>query len=198
MFRPSLLLAICFLASSPAFAGGGATVQALPTADGPRLVLGGVDLGLAQDHTPMYGASQGLSFGAVSGPHDGEKLALGGYVAYAVDDYLLSSSLHNTAIGSMADLAAAYTGSVLGYQGTASLKMGYGWMRSSVFNPDATDLGLQGIEPFQSSMALALSWSHPVTPNLSLNGFAAATRTAAPDESSLSGVHLGAGFGIRF
>ena len=183
--------ALCLLVAAPAFAG--------EVAGPSHLTVGGYDLGMAERRSEVL-EDGGLSLGAVTATPG--RLASGGYLAYALRDYTLSSSLAGDTAGNSAGLSAAYSGSLLGAQGIAALRLGYDWTRPVPFSPNASQPGSSLLDVPRSGPSLSLSWSHDVTPGLSLGGFATAGRLqpngpVAPFDDSPD-FRVGAGFGVKF
>lgn len=172
-----------------------------------RLTPGGFSL--AQPDLPQPGAAEvrtelfrrgGVSLGALSdsAPSDtgADRLALGGYAAYGFSDYRLSSSLKGDGDRVAADLSAAYRSPM---DGTAAVTLGYERARPSAFslNPSQRDLaGYEGYRP-SGDLSVSLSWSHDVTPGLTLGGSAGAVRGGEDGEGG-PGFRLGAGVGYKF
>ncbi len=189
MYR--LCAALCLAVATPAFAGEVGGV--------PHLALGGYDLGMAERRAEVL-EDGGVSLGAVTATPG--RLATGGYLAYALRDYKLSSSLAGDAVGNSAGLSAAYSGSLLGTQGTAALRLGYDWPRSVPFSPNFSQPGADPLDLPRTGPSLSLSWSHDLTPGLSLGGFATAGRLQpsspiAPMDDSPD-FRVGAGVGVKF
>jgi hypothetical protein len=180
----------CLVASAPAFAGE----QDSP----PRLAVGGFDLGMAERRAELLGSGP-LSLGTVSAPRADGHLAVGGYLAYVLGDARLSSSLTGDGLGNSADLSAAYSGALLGTPGVTALKLGYDWGGPATFSLNTSQPSYDLLDPARSSLSLSLSWSHDVTPGLSLGGFATARRAQPiPDQAGQSDIHVGAGVGVKF
>ncbi len=181
----------CLVAAAPAFAG---EVPSPP----PHLALGGFDLGMAERRAELLGGD-GLSLGTVSAPSADGHLAVGGYLAYALPDTQLSSSLKGDGLGNSANLSAAYSGGLLGAGGVTALRLGYDWARPSPFSVNTSQPSYDLLDPPHSTLSLSLSWNHDVTPGLSLGGFAGASRAQPnPDAASQSDIHVGAGLGMKF
>lgn len=198
MLKRSALLLSCLLAATPALAGEPAR---------PRLVVGGMDLSQPEVRTELF-SKGAFSAGSVSdgsgGDRGRERMALGGYAAYAFRDLQLSSSLKGDASTSMADLGAAYMGGVMGIEGVAALRLGYEWGRPQAFSVNPAQAGLsaftRGYDPTRpmGDLSLTLSFTHDVTPSLSLGGFAAANRKDDDRDGSETGLRFGAGLGYKF
>lgn len=181
---------VCLLAATPALAG--------EVESRPQLTLGGYDIGMVERRAEVLG-SGGLSLGTVSTPRPDGHLAAGGYLAYALGDTQLSSSLSGNGLSSSANLSAAYSGSVLGTGGLALLRLGYDWAHPGIFSPNTSQPSYDLLDPPYSNLSLSLSWTHDVTPSLSLGGFAAATRSQpTPEADTQSDIHVGAGVGVKF
>ena len=188
----------------------------------PRLVPGGVDLFQGDKRVEVL-SLRGLSLGTVSPvaaatsltppgtvlPHTSmgagsftDKLALGGYVAYNIDSYGISSAVRNHDGASAADVSASYAGTVLGLQGTTALTVGYDWLRPSNFSVNARTAGIDSLDYSHSGVSLSLSWNHSITPSLYLGGYASALKTS-PQADDLTqppanAFRLGAGMGLKF
>lgn len=186
------VLGLVMLAACPAFAG-----------DKPRLVTGSVAPGqpvlAAPDNRAELFATGGFSLGAVSGAAGGDPAPrMGGYAAYSLDAMRLSSSIRGDGGGAMADVSAAYAGGVMGIDGTAALTLGLERARPLAFSPNPMQTGLIGAETRPTEdLSLSLSFTHALSPAMSLGGFAAATRSEE-DDTVHSGFRLGAGLGVKF
>jgi len=218
MARLIALLFLNLLVALPAFAGENVDLR-------PRLVPGGVDIAQGDKRVELL-STQGLSLGtlspitpALSGlaqPRAAlvptaltssgtlfDKLALGGYVAYSLDTYSLSSAVRSREGATTADLSASYVGALMGYSGTAALTVGYDWRRaSSVFSPNIQSSSLDALDALSSGVSVSLSWNHSITPSLYFGGFASAQHTSSqPDElipQPSNAFRLGAGVGLKF
>ncbi|CAA7612821.1 hypothetical protein [Magnetospirillum sp. UT-4] len=195
--RTLVAVALLLAAAAPAFAGEPGR---------SRLVAGGIDpLDTAGGTRAELLTAGPFSFGAQSDATAGH-MALGGFVAYAVQDTLsLSSSLMSAPSGqaytASADIVAAYSGGLLGLDGTTALRLGYDWATTGgTFSPNLQHsvLGDAGYHPAAGDLSLSLSFTHPVTPSLSLGGFAAASRAEYESGAGESDFRLGAGLGVRF
>ncbi len=178
-----------------ALAVAGAPARAGEAGAAPQLVVGRADLGMTDQQIPLYG-SNSLSVGTLATRPGNDRLALGGYVDYAVTDFRLSSSWRNADTGMAANLAAIYSGPLVGQNDSAALKLGYDW--GHAFSPNANQPGITAVEPLQPSLSLTLSWRHDVTPAVSLDGFAAASRSSTPEDLNQPDIHVGAGLGVKF
>lgn len=198
LFR-AVLLALCGLAVTPAFAGEVAR---------PRLVVGGMNLSQPEIRNEMFSAG-GFSAGVVSdtatADRGGDRLAVGGYAAYAFSDLQLSSSLKGDADMSAADFGASYTGGVLGFEGIAAFRLGYEWGGTpQAFSINPAQIGLSAFngayDPTRTlgDLSLTLSFSHDITPGVSLGGFAAASRAGEEGQPAESSLRFGAGLGLKF
>lgn len=196
MLTRCCLTVLCLLAAAPAIAEEAR----------PRLVVGGMTVAQPDVTTELY-AVGGFSAGAVSDAGGAERshdrMALGGYAAYAFQDLKLSSSLKGDAGLSAANFSAAYTG--FGADSVAAFRLGYEWGKTQAFSVNPAQAGLpaftNGYDSSRSvgDLSLTLSFSRDVTPSLSFGGFAAATRkddtvSGAPE----NGLHFGAGLGVKF
>lgn len=187
------VIGLVMLAAFPAFAG-----------DKPRLVTGSLAAGqpplAATELRAEMFSTGGFSLGAVTSQTatPSEPPRLGGYAAYSFDAMRLSSSIKGDGTGTGADLTASYAGPVMGMDATAALTLGYERARPLAFSPNPMQTGLIGAETRPSDdLSVSLSFTHSVSPAMSLGGFAAATRSDE-DESSHSGFKLGAGLGVKF
>lgn len=198
MLQRFTLVVSCLLVAAPAVAAE--TVR-------PRLVTGGMDLSQPELRTELF-ATGAFSAGAVADAtpteHGRERMALGGYAAYAFRDLTLSSSLKGDASASNADFNLSYLGGIMGVTGIASAKLGYQWgAKQQAFSPNPAQSGLAafsgGYDMTQpiSDLSLTLSFTHDVTPSLSLGGFAAASRKDDTRETEPS-LRFGAGVGYKF
>lgn len=193
--RALAVIGVCMMAAFPAFAGDKALSR-------PRLVTGSVELmrPAVETRAELF-ATGGFSLGALTTapPADArtEAMALGGYAAYSLDALRFSSSLKGDAIGSAADFTASYAGGLMGADSVAAVTLGYEWTRHSAFSVNPMQNSLLTTESL-GDLSLALSFTHSVSPFLSLGGFAAATRSEEDDRAATSGFRLGAGLGVRF
>lgn len=185
------VIGVCLIAASPAWAA---------EQPRPRLVTGSVALlpSAAATRGELF-ATGGFSLGSVVAPvAHADTTATGAYAAYTFDTLRLSSSLKGDGAASMADLTAAYSGALMGLDGTAALSLGYEWARPSAFSLNPVHNPLMGdFARSANDLSLSLSFTHAVNPSLSLGGFAAATRTEE-DQAATAGFRLGAGLGWRF
>ncbi|MBX9634431.1 MAG: hypothetical protein K2X44_05555 [Magnetospirillum sp.] len=197
MLKRFAFVVTCILVAAPAVAGESAR---------PRLVAGGMDLSQPETRAELFSKGS-FSAGAVSDStpteHGRERMALGGYAAYAFRDMNLSSSLKGDSFASAADLSASYLGGIMGVDGVASVKLGYQWGRQQAFSVNPAQAGRSAFsggydvgQPM-GDLSLTFSFTHDVTPSLSLGGFAAATRK--DDEREVEpGLRFGAGVGYKF
>lgn len=192
MLTRSALIVACLLAAQSAWAGEAR----------PRLVVGGMTLAQPELRTELYANKSGFSAGAVSdsaAPERG-RMALGGYTAYAFQDFRLSSSLKGGDTAS-ADFSAAYTG--FGPDSVASLRLGYEWGNTQAFSVNPAQAGLSafggGYDANRTvgDLSMTLSFTHDVTPSLSFGGFAAASRKD-DDRNAENSLRFGAGLGYKF
>ena len=217
MLRFRTLVLLGLLSSVPAYAGDDVSLR-------PRLVPGGVDIAQGDKRIELM-SSKGLSLGTLSPitpafsgfttarPANSpalaatgtlfDKLALGGYVAYSLDTYTLSSAVRSREGATTADFSASYVGALMGYPGTAALTVGYDWRRAgSMFSPNTQSSGLDAVDALTSGVSVSLSWNHSVTPSLYFGGFASAQLTSpqALDIMPQPGntFRLGAGVGLKF
>lgn len=169
-----------------------------------RLVVGGLNLKGTDMRIELTGDHGGFSAGAVSGDVNAEsgRMALGGYAAYAFDDVHLSSSLRGDQDRTVADFSAAYAG--FGPDSVAAFRLGYEMGRAQAFsiNPAQAGLNVFGgdYDPSGSmaDLSLTLSFTHDVTPSLSLGGFAAASRQDGEHSAPEKDLRFGAGLGYKF
>jgi hypothetical protein len=169
----------------------------------PRLVAGGMTLAGSELRTELYGA-KGFSAGTVSDGAGVERgrMALGGYVAYAFQDVRLFSSLRGDRDSTVADFSAAYAG--FGADSVAAFRLGYELGRAQAFSVNPAQAGLSaftgGYDPGRpvGDLSLTLSFTHDVTPSLSLGGFAAASRTEGEQTPPENSLRIGAGVGYKF
>lgn len=204
MVKRLAFLISCMLVSAPAVAG---------EAERPRLVVGGMNLSQSDVRTELF-ATSGFTAGAVSAFTPGaaasnpvetgrDRMALGGYAAYAFRDLQLSSAVMGDGTASSADFSAAYMGGVMGVNGVASVTLGYEWGKGQAFSVNPAQAGLTAFsgayDPAHSlnDVSLTLSFTHDVTPSLSLGGFAAANRKDGEGEA-VRDLHFGAGVGYKF
>jgi hypothetical protein len=199
MLIRAALLALCGLAAAPAFAG---------EAPRPRLVVGGIDLSQPEIRNEMFEAGA-FSAGTVSGTaseRGGERaMVMGGYAAYAFRDLQFSSSLKGNSSVSSADFGASYDGTVMGVEGIAAFRLGYEWGAMPLaFSVNPAQSGLSafgpGYDPTRptSDLSLTFSFTHEVTPALSLGGFATAGRQGEEGQQPESSLRFGAGVGLKF
>jgi hypothetical protein len=200
-----------------------AAAPAMAVDVGGRLVAGGASGLRIETPTPIVTetrnpllTSGGFSLGTVATPtassatlalpfsSDHGNLAVGGYVAYGLNDTTLSSSLSRAGSATRADIAAAYAGSLLGVDGVAALKLGAAWAHPQGFSPNPMQPASAFADPYRASadVNLSLSLTHQVTPSLSLGGVAEASRPNWLESSggagTTPGFMLGAGMGYRF
>jgi hypothetical protein len=195
MLKRFAIVVASILVTAPAVAGDAAR---------PRLVAGGMDLSQPELRTELF-AKGAFSAGAASDASSAEhgRMALGGYAAYAFRDLNLSSSFKGDSFVSTADFSAAYMGGIMGVDGVAAVKLGYQWGKQQAFSVNPAQAGLSaftgGYDPSRpvGDLSLTLSFTHDVTPSLSLGGFAAATRKDDEREAE-SGLRFGAGVGYKF
>ena len=184
------------------------------------LVPGGMDIVQGSQQTPII-TSQKFSVGTLSPiapafnqnvpslppiSNTGtmfDKLALGGYVTYAMDSYSLSSAIRNRDSITGTDFSAHYPGSVFGLQGTTALTLGVDWHHpTALFSPNSQTSIWDTFETANTGVSLSLSWNHAITPSLYLGGFASAQRSAPQMEDLLpqpnTAFKLGAGMGVKF
>lgn len=190
---------LCALAAAPALAGEPAR---------PRLVVGGMDLSQPEIRNELFSAGN-FSAGAVSGSSAAADrnggLTMGGYAAYAFRDLQFSSSVKGNAEASAADFGASYVGDVMGVTGIAAFRLGYEWGAMPLaFSVNPAQAGLSAFngayDPTRpaSDLSLTLSFTHDVTPSLSLGGFAAAGRQEEEGQPVESSLRFGAGVGLKF
>lgn len=197
MLKRFAFVVSCILAAAPAVAG---------EAGRPRLVAGGMDMSQPEQRTELF-ATGGFAAGAVSDTtpteHGRERMALGGYAAYAFRDLNLSTSFKGDSFASAADFSASYLGGIMGVDGIASVKLGYEWGKQQAFSVNPAQAGLSAFSNTYDAgqsvgdLSLTLSFTHDVTPSLSLGGFAAATRKD-DERAPESGLRFGAGVGYKF
>ena len=166
----------------------------------PRLVPGGVDIAQGDKRLELM-STQSVSLGTISPiipafsgfttthPTTApsmtatgtlfDKLALGGYVAYSLDTYSLSSAVRSKEGATTADFSASYVGALMGYSGTTALTVGYDWRHSATsFSPNIQSTGLDAMDALSSGVSVSLSWNHSITPSLYFGGFASAQHTS--------------------
>lgn len=193
MFKCLAPTCLCLLAALPAWAGD---VR-------PRLVVGGMSLNGGALHTELYGGKGGFSAGTVSDGAGGQgRMALGGYAAYAFPDVTVRSSLRGDGDTTVADFSAAYAG--FGPDSVAAFRLGYELGRAQAFSVNPAQAGLSAFsgayDPSRSvgDLSLTLSFTHDVTPSLSLGGFAAAGRQEGEHSAPENSLRFGAGVGYKF
>lgn len=177
----------------------------------PRLVPGGGINGLAlpgnDTKAEMYG-SGGFSVGALSAPlgsvglgQDGGR-SVGGYASYSADWLRLTSTLRNSGSGTVADLSASRSLDGFGLSGSiAAVTLGRQWTPPGGYTliPGQPASLTGATDEHMADWSLSLSFTHEVTPYLSLGGFAAASHGDDTDSgANASGLHLGAGMGLKF
>lgn len=189
--KRTLLTLLCLAAAAPAWADD---VR-------PRLVAGGMSMAEPEVRTELF-TKGAFSAGTVADTAVTEpgRMALGGYAAYAFQDFKLSSSLKGTADTSSADFSAAYTGFA---NGVTAFRVGYEWGHSQAFSINPAQAGmsvysgaLDSMRPY-GDLSVSLSFSRDITPSLSLGGFAAASRKDG-DLQQENSLHFGAGIGYKF
>lgn len=196
MLKRLAIVVACVLVAAPAVAGDAAR---------PRLVAGGMDLSQPELRTELF-SKGAFSAGAASEntSTDHGRMALGGYVAYAFSDLNLSSSFKGDSVMSSADFSASYLGGVMGVDGVAAVKLGYQWGKQQAFSVNPAQAGMSafstGYDPTRpvGDLSLTLSFTHDVTPSLSLGGFAAATRKDDEQQQAEPSLRFGAGVGYKF
>lgn len=195
MFKRTALTLLCLFAAVPAWSEEAR----------PRLVVGGMNLSQPELRTELFASKSGFSAGAASEPSTAEpgRMALGGYAAYAFQDLKLSSSLVGGGSMSGVDFSAAYSG--FGADNLAAFRLGYDWGRAQAFSVNPAQVGLSaftgGYDPGRAvgDLSMTLSFTHDVTPSLSLGGFAAASRKDdAVDHAPENSLRFGAGLGYKF
>ena len=194
MLKHSALTLLCLFAAAPAWADG----------TRPRLVVGGMNLGQPDVQVELVNTKSGFSAGAVSDGAGAERgrMALGGYAAYVFHDVTLTSSLRGDRDIAIADFSAAYAG--FGPDSKAAFRLGYELGRTQAFSVNPAQAGLSafssGYEPGRvvGDLSLTLSFTHEITPSLSLGGFAAASRTEEEHAIPENSLRFGAGLGYRF
>lgn len=213
---PYRIISACLLVAS-LWAG-----QAMATDMGTaRLVPGGASyiappqrLDMGQYSNPLLSSGQfslGTIADAPAAPLSRARgnLAVGGYMAYGLGgDGRLSSSLRSNGSVTSADISAAYTGSLLGTDGVAMVKLGTAWSKplgfspnSQGFSPNPLQPGAALSDPFMragNDINLSVSLMRQVTPSFSVGGMAEATRSGGADLASPPGFMLGASLGYRF
>jgi hypothetical protein len=159
----------------------------------PLLSLGKVSAGALTGSAPLT-AGQGLALGGAGTP-----LAVGGYVALGGGTSQLSSSLRSNGITSGADLAASWSGGLLGPRNLASLSLGISQTDWSRISPNSQYSGLLPNDAGggRADLNMSLSLTHQVSPSFSVGGMAGANRSSGT-EGKESGLTLGAGLGLRF
>lgn len=194
MLKRFAIVVASILVAAPAVAGDVAR---------PRLVAGGMDLSQPELRTELF-ANGAFSAGAASDASSADhgRMALGGYAAYAFRDLNLSSSFKGDTFMSAADFSASYLGGIMGVDGVAAMKLGYQWGKQA-FSVNPAQAGRSaftgGYDPSRpvGDLSLTLSFTHDVTPSLSLGGFAAATRKD-DEQQTESSLRFGAGVGYKF
>lgn len=197
------LLMLCRASIVALVLAASALGSAVPAAaaDRPRLVLGGLGNEVRTDLHTLGAARIGAVAEATSAMmlSGRDRLALGGYVAYDLNDYRFTSSLRGGEGSMTADLSASTATPVLGVAGVTQLRLGADWTRPQAFSLNASQPALAGFDGYGPSgdLSLSLSWTRDITPGLSLGGVAAATRPLST-VSETGGFVLGAGLGYRF
>ena len=188
----------------------------------PRLVPGGMDviqgdkpveLLTTKDFSvgtlsPIVQGVTGLSPLPLPPPSTGtgtmfDKLALGGYVAYSLDKYAVTSTIRNRDSSTGTDFSASYAGSMLGVQGVTALTLGYDWHHPTMLlSSDTPAPGLNAFDAANAGVSLSVSWNHAITPSLYFGGFAAAQHITPQYDDILpqtgNAFKLGAGLGVKF
>lgn len=193
MFKRTALTVLCLFAA-PAWADDAR----------PRLVVGGMSLTPSEQQVELFAGKGGFSAGAASDSSASERgrMALGGYTAYAFQDLKLSSALVGDGSLSAASFAAAYAG--FGADSVAAFRLGYEWGRAQAFSVNPAQAGLSaytgGYDPARplGDLSMTLSFTHDVTPSLSLGGFAAASRKEDEHSAPENSLRFGAGLGVKF
>lgn len=190
------------LLATPAWAGEGARVRLVPGGNVNGLTLPGAD-----SKAPVY-VNGGFSVGAMSVPLGSIGLgqdsdhSVGGYASYSADWLRLTSTLRNNGGAAIADLSASRTLDSLGLSSsTAALTLGRQWTAPAgySFTPGQPASLSGGDDSHLADWSLSLSFTHDVTPFLSLGGFAAATHGEDGDSGANgSDLRLGAGLGLKF
>ena len=102
----------------------------------------------------------------------------------------------------IADFSAAYAG--FGPDSVAAFRLGYELGRAQAFSVNPAQAGLSAFsgayDPSRSvgDLSLTLSFTHDVTPSLSLGGFAAAGRQEGEHTAPENSLRFGAGVGYKF
>ncbi|RAU20166.1 hypothetical protein CU669_19725 [Paramagnetospirillum kuznetsovii] len=188
---------------------------------GSRLVVGGASIGTANDplRSSSFGETRlplisggGFSLGAVTEPSAATSvltlpfasgrgnLAVGGYMAYGLNETRLSSSLRSDGTATRANISAAYAGGLLGAGGTAALSLDSVWTKPQSFSLNRLQPSSALSDPYDagSDLNLSLSLMRQMTPSFSVGGVAQANRLSGSDQPTTSGFMLGAGLGYRF
>jgi hypothetical protein len=193
MLKRLALICLCLLPTLPAWAGEAR----------PRLVVGGMNLNGGALQTELYSTKGGFSAGAVSDSSGNSgRMALGGYASYAFPDVTVKSSLRGDGDTTIADFSAAYAG--FGPDSVAAFRLGYELGRAQAFSVNPAQAGLSAFsgayDPSRSvgDLSLTLSFTHDVTPSLSLGGFAAAGRQEGEHTAPENSLRFGAGVGYKF
>lgn len=193
MLKRLALTCLCLLPALPVWAGE----------ERPRLVVGGMNLNGGALQTELYSTKGGFSAGAVSDSSGNSgRMALGGYAAYAFPDVTVKSSLRGDGDTTIADFSAAYAG--FGPDSVAAFRLGYELGRAQAFSVNPAQAGLSAFsgayDPSRSvgDLSLTLSFTHDITPSLSLGGFAAAGRQEGEHTAPENSLRFGAGVGYKF
>lgn len=133
----------------------------------PRLVTGGFG-----SYPLLVGEGWSLGTWSSAPGRGGERMALGGYAALAVQE----------------------TG------GIASLRLGYDWNSGQTFslNPLHGGLSVWDNDGAGRDMSVMFGYSHDLTPAFSLGGFAGAVRGDQENAQPATNLHFGAGLGLKF
>jgi len=191
-----------------------ATMRAFATAEaaGPRQLR--LNLAVSPNVTagPLVSWSRGAAVASPGGDQPGN-LQVGGFLEYSLDEVHFDGALRGAAAGrdGMAATVGAAYASHLPATGTAyRVRVGSDWADNDYgdayfsVNPALTGFGMSegaAIGGYRD-VNVALSFTHPITPNLYVAGTAGAKRVISDGEgvngADANRFHLGAGVGLRF
>jgi hypothetical protein len=189
--RKTAILTVALLTSAPALAAGSG-VPPLPLAGEAAQVDVGISSLVAVGPAFRW-ASPGPRLTGGAGPDD--RLAVGGFLGYAVDAFHFGGSVTGGEGIGRVELSTGY-----GFGSTTlQVRLGSEWGTTS-FSPNPARLGLSfGEPPVPNGLDVGFTVRHDLTPNLYVSGTASAAQEndpAAPDESG--SVLFGATIGLRF
>ncbi len=204
MWKTLIALGCCAFLAVPNGAKGGSveSPHKAKTESSPRLVSGGASLARLPFSGMSGEADPALAIGHFSAgtlPSATSERGFGAYAGYSIGKLYISSALQGDNAISAAELSAAYVGQVFGIKGTTALHVGYEWEGLGVFSPNPTQAAITA-DPGRPAgdLSLGLSFTHDLSSDFTLGGFAMATRGIESSGEDEPAVRVGAGVGYRF